>query len=82
LFHKFEKAVCKKHGLSVQRLFTKKDNYLTYYLLTGFTPNVIKNMAQGLVFRGHYSNQFDRNDPQLLTLALFVFHLANLLEPL
>jgi len=54
----------------------------TFYLLTGFTPSVIKNMAQGSVFQGHYSNQFDSNDPQLLALALFIFHLANLLKPL
>ena len=35
----------------------------TFYLLTGFNPSVIKNIAQGSVFRGHYSNQFDCNDP-------------------
>ena len=39
-------------------------------------------MAQGSVFRGHYSNQFDCNDSQLLTLALFIFHLVDLLKPL
>jgi hypothetical protein len=44
--------------------------------LTGFNLSVIKNKAQGSVFRGHYSNQFDCNDPQLLALALFIFHLA------
>jgi hypothetical protein len=53
-----------------------------FCLLTGFNPSVIKNMAQGSVFRGHYSNQFDRNDSQPLALALFIFHLADLLEPL
>jgi len=37
-------------------------------------------MAQGSVFREHYSNQFDSNDPQQLTLALFIFHRADLLE--
>jgi len=37
-------------------------------------------MAQGSVFRGHYSNQFDSNDPQQLALALFIFHRADLLE--
>ena len=36
----------------------------------------IKNVAKGSVFRGHYSNQFDRNDPQLLALALFMFYQA------
>jgi len=54
----------------------------TFCLLTGFNPSAIKNMAQGSVFRGHYSNQFDCNDPQVLALALFIFHLADLLEPL
>jgi PAS domain-containing protein len=33
-------------------------------------------MTQGSLFRGHYSNQFDCNDPQLLALALFIFHLV------
>jgi len=30
-------------------------------------------MAQGSVSRGHYSNQFDCNDPQLPALALFLY---------
>ena len=46
------------------------------------TPSTIKNMAQGSVSWGHYSNQFDCNDPQLLALALFIFHLADFREPL
>jgi hypothetical protein len=37
-------------------------------------------MAQGSVFRGHYSNPFDINDPQQLAPALFIFHRADLLE--
>jgi hypothetical protein len=36
----------------------------------------MKNMAQGSVFRGHYSNQFDCNDPQILALALFALIIA------
>ena len=55
---------------------------LAFGLLTGFTPNVIKNMTQGSVFPGHYSNQFDCNDPQLLAFALSIFHLADLWEQL
>jgi hypothetical protein len=45
----------------------------TFCLLTGFNPSAIKNMAQGSVFRGHYSNKFDCNDPQVLALALLYF---------
>jgi hypothetical protein len=41
--------------------------------LIGFNFNVIKNMAQGLVSRRQYSNQFDFSDPHLLILALFSF---------
>jgi hypothetical protein len=44
----------------------------TFYLLTGFNPSVTKNIAQGSVFRGHYSNQFDSNDPNYWPLR-FLF---------
>jgi len=54
---------------------------LAFGLLTVFSPSVIKNVAQGSVSRGHYSNQFDFNDPQLLALALFIFHHADHREP-
>jgi hypothetical protein len=76
----FEIAICKKPWVIVAASIHKKR--YAFYLLTGFTPSVIKNMAQGSVFRGHYSNQFDSNDPQQLALALFIYHLADLLEPL
>ena len=36
-------------------------------------------MAQGSVSRGHYSNQFDCNDPQILALALFFEPLGRML---
>jgi hypothetical protein len=55
---------------------------LAFGLLTGFTPNAIKNMTQRSVFRGHYSNQFDCNDPQQLTLALSILQIADLREPI
>ena len=42
----------------------------------------INNMAQGSVFRGHYSNQFDSNDPKLLALALSILQIADLREPI
>jgi hypothetical protein len=49
-------------------------------ILTGFNTSVIQIMASGPVFRGHYSNQFDRNDPQLPALApIFRFHCSELL---
>jgi hypothetical protein len=50
--------------------------------LTGFNHKAIKNMAQGSVFRGHYSNKFDYNDHQLLALALYIFHCAAIKESL
>jgi hypothetical protein len=68
--------------IKFRRQFKKYDSSTTSLLLTVFNPNAIKNMAQGSVFRGHYSNQFDCNGPQLLALALFIFHLADLSEPL
>jgi hypothetical protein len=58
-----------------------KERY-TFCLLTGFNPSVIKNIAKGSVFRGHYSNQFDSNDPKLLALALSILQIADLREPI
>jgi hypothetical protein len=50
--------------------------------LTGFTPGAKKDMAQGSVSRGHYSNQFECNDPRLLALALYIFQLTGIKESL
>ncbi|HKJ30436.1 MAG TPA: hypothetical protein VKA34_01355, partial [Balneolales bacterium] len=51
----------------------KYDFGTTFSLLTGFDPCAIKNMAQGSVFRGHYSNQFDCNDPNYRPLRFLYF---------
>ena len=63
----------------MRRQFTKK---ITILPIDWINPSVNKNMAQGSVFRGHYSNQFDSNDPQQLALALFIFHHADHKESL
>ena len=52
----------------------------TSFLVTGFNHSAIKNMVQRSVSRGHYSNKFDCNDPQLLAFALYIFHLAGIRE--
>ena len=51
-------------------------------ILTGFEFGAIKDLAQGAVPRGHYSKHFDCNDPRRLTLALFIFRLADFRDPL
>jgi hypothetical protein len=59
-----------------------KSNFsITWFLLTGFNLSAIGKIARGSVLRGHYSNQFDRNDPQPLALALFMVGLAESRQP-
>ena len=45
-------------------------------------PQCYQKHGAGIGVSRHYSNQFDSNDPQQLALALFIYHLADLLEPL
>jgi hypothetical protein len=45
----------------------------TFCLLIGFNPSVIKKVVQGSVFRGHYSSQFDSNDPNHWPLRFLFF---------